>query len=82
MILPPMTLRSTIRCLLLASIALPIAHLVLVWVGGLLAAMGDRSGAAVLGHLGTAIGVMWALALVGLVIVLALKVLDEPPQER
>lgn len=78
-ILPPMTLPAAIRCLLLTVIALPIAQVVLVWVAALLQAMGDEAAAIVLGHVGTAAGVLWILALVGLVVLLAVKALDEPP---
>jgi hypothetical protein len=74
-----MTLRTAIRYLLLTVIALPIAQIVFVWVGGLLQAMGDEAAAIVLGHMGTAAGVLWVLALVGLVVLLAVKALEEPP---
>jgi hypothetical protein len=54
---------------------------VLVWVGGLLASMGDAAGAAVIRHVGTACQVVWAISLVGLVIVLAVAALaDRPPE--
>jgi hypothetical protein len=74
-----MTLRAAIRWLLLTAIALPIAQVVFVWVGALLQAMGDESAAIVLRHVGTAAGVLWILALVGLVVLLAVKAIDEPP---
>ncbi len=74
-----MPLRTAIRCLLVTVIGLPIAQAVLAWVGALLEAMGDEAAAVVLGHVGTAVGVLWLLALVGLVVLLAVKALDEPP---
>lgn len=78
-----MTLRSATKTLLVLVLALPMAQIVLVWVRGLLAAMGDPDGAAMIGHVGTACQVAWALCLVGLVVVLAFSALnDGAPEER
>jgi len=76
------TLRSATKTLVVLALALPVALAVLTWVRGLLAAMGDAGGAAIVGHVATACQVVWSLSLVGLVIVLALVVLNErPPNE-
>ena len=74
-----MTLRRATRLLLLAVVGLPVLQAVLFWVAGLLAAMGDKAGAQVLGHISTAAGVLWIVTLVGLVIAVAVQSLDEPP---
>jgi hypothetical protein len=71
-----MTLRSAVRWLLVLVLGLPVVQAALVWVGGLLAAMGDATGAAVVRRVGTAAGVAWLLALVGLVIALAMRSLE------
>ena len=74
-----MTLRSALKTLLVLALALPVAQSVLVWVRGMLNSMGDAEGGAIIGHVGTTCQVAWALCLVGLVIVLAIVVLNEPP---
>jgi hypothetical protein len=76
------TLRSATKTLLVLALALPVAQAALAWVAGLLRSMGDAAGAAVVGHVGTACQVVWALSLVGLVIVLALVVLNEKPTDE
>jgi hypothetical protein len=75
-----MTLRGATKTLLVFALALPVVQAMLLWVGGLLKAMGDAAGAAIVGHVGTACQVLWSLSLVGLVIVLALVVLNEESQ--
>jgi hypothetical protein len=78
-----MNLRSAIKTLLVLVLALPVAQIVLVWVRGLLASMGDADGGAMIGHVGTVCQVAWVLCLVALVIVLSLVVLnDRPPEEQ
>jgi hypothetical protein len=79
-----MTLRSATRWLLVLVIGLPLGQAVLVWVAGLLGAMGDAAGANVVGRISTGAGILWLVSLVGLVVVLALSSLeatrdDEPP---
>jgi len=76
-----MTLRSATKTLLVLALALPVAQCVLIWVRGLLTSMGDSDGGAIIGHVGTACGVVWLLSLVGLLITLALTVLNEPKNE-
>jgi len=63
--------------LLAVSIGLPLLQAVLFWIGGLLGAMGDEVAAGVLTRIQTVAGVLWLISLVGLVIVLAVKTLDE-----
>jgi hypothetical protein len=72
-----MTLRAAAKTLLVLALALPVVASVLVWVAGLLRAMGDVAGATVVGYVVTACQVAWLVSLVGLVIVLAIVVLEE-----
>ena len=76
-----MTLRAAAKTLLVLTLTLPVAQMVLVWARGLLNSMGDPDGSAMLGHVGTACLVLWALGLVGLVIVVAFLVLQERPSK-
>jgi hypothetical protein len=76
------TLRSATKSLVVLALALPVALAALTWVRGLLAAMGDAAGAAVVGYVAVACQIVWSLCLVGLVIVLALVVLSERPPEE
>ena len=77
-----MTLRSAVKWLLVLTLALPVVAAVLVWVAGLLRAMGDAAGAAVVGYVGTACQVVWSVGLVGLLITLAMMTLNERPNEE
>jgi Na+-driven multidrug efflux pump len=77
-----MTPRSAAKTLLVLSLALPVIQAVLVWVSGLLRAMGDAAGAEIVRHVGTACQVVWTIGLVGLLVVLALVVLNERPPEE
>jgi hypothetical protein len=61
---------------------LPIVQAVLIWVRVLLASMGDEAGAAIVGNVGTACLVAWSISVVGLVIALALVVINERPPEE
>jgi hypothetical protein len=74
-----MTLHSATKWLLVLALALPMIHIVLIWVRGLLTSMGDSAGAAIIGHLGTACLAVWPISLVGLVVVLALIALKDRP---
>ncbi len=73
-----MTLRNAVKLLLVLVLALPLVAAVLVWVVGLLRAMGDDGGAAVVGHVGTGCHVIWLVCLVGLLVTLALTAIQEP----
>ena len=72
-----MTLRSAAKTLVVIALALPVVQAVLFWVGGLLTSMDDAAGAQIVRHVATACLVVWAAGLVGLMIVLALVVLNE-----
>jgi Na+-driven multidrug efflux pump len=78
----PMSLRSATKTLLVLVLALPVAQIVLIWVRGLLKSMGDAEGGAIIGLVGTACQVVWALCLVALVIVVSLAVLNDRPQKE
>jgi hypothetical protein len=72
-----MSLLSATKLLLVLALAIPMIHIVLIWVRGLLTSMGDSAGAAIIGHLGTACLAVWPVSLVGLVVVVALIVVSE-----
>jgi hypothetical protein len=76
-----MTLRSATTTLLGLAVGLPIVQAVLFWVGGLLKNMGDEDGAKIIQHVVTACQVAWAVSVVGLVISLALLVLNERSEQ-
>ena len=71
-----MNLRNSLKTALVFVLGLPLLLVVLQWVAGLVTAMGDNATAHVLGHLGTACRVLWLVALVGTIVVLALQSLD------
>lgn len=77
-----MTLRNALKTLLVLVLALPLVAAVLVWVVGLLRAMGDETGATVVGFVGTACQVTWLVCLVGLLVALALTALAKPAGEQ
>ena len=74
-----MNSRVTIKTLLAAVLGLPLVQAVLFWVSGLLSAMGDAATGGVLRYVNTAIGIVWLLSLVGLLVTLAIQTLDDPP---
>ena len=75
-------LRTTVKYLLVLTLALPLVAAVLVWVGGLLRAMGDAAGATAVGYVGIACQVAWLVCLVGLLVTLSIMVLGERPTEE
>lgn len=77
-----MTLRTATKTLVVLALALPVALAALTWVRGLLNAMGDATGATAVGYVATACQIVWSLSLIGLVIVVALVVLNERPPEE
>jgi hypothetical protein len=78
-----MSLRNAIKWLVAMALALPVVQAVLVWAAALLSTMGDAAGAAVASRVGTACQVVWAVVLVGLLIVIALSNVNEgPPEDR
>ncbi len=76
----PLTIRRVIFCLLCAAITLPIALCVVLGVSRLLDAMADVAAAIVLGRIALALGLIWALNLILLLLALAACVMarDEP----
>lgn len=76
-----MTLRVAVRLLLMLVLGLPLLQAILMWVGGLLRAMGDDVAAGVIGGINTGAGVLWAVTFVGLVVALAIDALDRPPRD-
>jgi hypothetical protein len=76
-----MTLRAAVRLLLMLVLGLPLVQAILLWVGGLLQAMGDEAAARVVGGINTGFGVLWLVTLVGLVVALAFDSLDRQPRD-
>lgn len=74
-----MASRTSVKLLLGLVLGLPILQAVFVWVGGLLAAMGDETAANVLGSVNTVTGIAWLASVVGLVVMLAIRSLEQPP---
>ena len=72
-----MNSRRAIQGLLIAALGLPLLQGLLHWIEGLLAAMGDQGAAKVLGHCGTAAGILWLIAITGLVIAVGFKSLED-----
>jgi hypothetical protein len=60
---------------------LPMAIIVVLGVGYLLSAMGDASGGIVLDRIGLALGILWILDLIVLVIALATQSLDDDSRQ-
>ena len=77
-----MTLRTGLIILLGLAMGLPLVQSLLWWVAGLLKAMGDDAAATALGHISIGAGVLWLASLVGLVFLLALKVVNDPVDSR
>ena len=69
----PPELRRFIFWLLAGTLFLPIAVVLILAVARLLAALEDPTGAAALERLGLVLGIAWALAIVALVILLAIR---------
>lgn len=74
-----MIIRRVLVLLVAAALVLPIATVLLIATGQLLLAMQDTVGAAVLGRLSLAGGLLWVLTLACLVIVQGLDRLGPPP---
>jgi hypothetical protein len=77
-----MTLRTGLKVLLGLALGLPLVQSLLVWVAGLLRAMGDAAAADVIGRINTAAGVLWLVSLVALVVLLAVNAVNEPVVPR
>jgi hypothetical protein len=72
----PVISRRVLMALLGGACVLPVCVAVVLGVARLLAAMQDTAGAAVLDRIALAAGIVWAIALICLVIALALNSLD------
>ena len=72
-----MTLRTSLKTLLVMAIGLPIIQSVLVGLRYILLSMGDEAGAEFIGRLGHVCLALWLVTLVGLVIVTAVVVISE-----
>ena len=70
--------RKVLLVLVAAAAILPMAIAVIVAVGRLLAAMQDAAGAAVLDRVALALGILWAVNVISLVMALALERLGPP----
>ena len=70
--------RRILTALLLAACVLPVATLVVVAVGRLLGAMADEAGAAALDRIALALGILWVIDLVCLVLAQAINTLGPP----
>jgi hypothetical protein len=71
--------RRVLTALVVAACVLPVAIVVVGAVGRLLAAMADTTGAAVLDGIALALGILWVIDLVCLVLVQAINSLGPPP---
>lgn len=78
----PPELRRFIFWLLAGTLFLPIAIVLILTVARLLAALQDAPGAAALERLGLALGIVWGLTIVALVILLAVRALVADEQHR
>ncbi|HEY5311746.1 MAG TPA: hypothetical protein VIK18_04480 [Pirellulales bacterium] len=76
-----MITRRVLLCLASCSALMPVPLAVLVGLGRLLAAVGDAAGARVVDAVALAVGVAWAVGLIGLVLGLAAYTLF-PPDDR
>ena len=76
--------RTVFAILVAAACILPVAIAIVLAVGRLLGAMQDASGAAVLDRVALAIGILWAIDLVCLLVAQGINSLGPPsdPQAR
>ncbi len=73
-----MASRRLMAVLILLAVVLPIAQGVLYWVGMLLSAMADASGAMFVGRLSLVCGIVWIVDLVVLLVLVALATVQSP----
>ena len=73
--------RRILLGLVTAACVLPVAITVVVTVAWLLAQMHDRAAAAVLDRVALAIGILWVIDLILLVVALAIHVIGPPNAE-
>jgi hypothetical protein len=82
---PPLIPHRLVLALIATALLLPITICVVFGVAGLLEAMGDSAGGAVLHRIALACGILWVIDLIGLVLMLAIGTLrgpDEPEGPR
>ncbi len=72
--------RTTLKIVLTLVLGLPPLLIVLAWIADLFNALGDPAVGGILGHINTAVRVVWLLCIVGLVLLLALQSMDEPTE--
>jgi len=73
--------RTALKFVLMLVLGLPLLLVVLTWIADLFNALGDPAVGGVLGHINTAVRVVWLLCIVGLVLLSALQSMDEPMDE-
>jgi hypothetical protein len=73
----PIIPKPFIFIIVCCAVLLPIAITVVLGVGRLLAAMGDNLGGGVLDRLGLALGILWIVDLIVLVVMLSIQSLDD-----
>ena len=79
-----MNSRTVFAILVTAACIMPVAITIVLAVGRLLGAMQDEAGAAILDRVGLAIGILWAIDLVCLLVAQGINSLGPPsgPQAR
>jgi hypothetical protein len=77
----PIIPQPVLLVLIAIALLLPMAITVIMGVGQLLSAMGDVAGGVVLGRIGLALGILWGLDLVILVVGLAVQSLGDNSHE-
>jgi hypothetical protein len=77
-----MTLRTGLIILLALTLGLPLVQSLLWWVAGLLNAMGDAAAATAIGRISIGAGVLWLVTLVALIVLLAVKAVNETVDSR
>jgi hypothetical protein len=77
----PLIPNPALYLLVSGAVLMPLAITVVLGVGGLLSAMGDTGGGGVLSRVGLALGIIWAVDLIALLVVLAVRSLDDNSRE-
>lgn len=76
-----MKLRGALKLLVATTLGLPLLQTLLSWVSGLLESMGDSGTAVVVSQIGRGAGILWLVSLTALIVVLAVRSLDETPPQ-
>jgi hypothetical protein len=77
----PVRVSRAVLVLVVGAVLSPVTVSVVAGTAALLGAMGDSLGAAVLGWIALAVGLVWIIDLVCLVLVLAIKALENDSGE-